>query len=51
MEKRARVVGRYAVSLGGTGLGAELLIQAFDVGILNPFSVVWKAFIVEHVSE
>ncbi len=44
------VVGCDAVRLGSTGLGAEPFVECFDVGKLDPFGVVWKAFIVEHVS-
>ncbi len=51
VEEGECVVGCDTVRLGGTGLGAEPLVESFDVGKLDPFGVVWKAFIVEHVSE
>ncbi len=50
MEEGECVVGCDAVRLGITGLGAEPFVESFDVGELDPFGVVWKAFIVEHVS-
>lgn len=51
MEKRAGVVGCYTVSLGFTGLGSEPFVKCFDVRELDPFGVVCKALIVEHISD
>ncbi len=50
MEEGECVVGCDAVRLGSTGLGAEPFVECFDVGELDPFGAVWKAFIVEYVS-